>query len=462
MEQYLKLWEQILNVVRQNLDDERFNELFRDYSVYKFQNNYIYVVVPDVLTKFRIEKFLIKRINQEILPNFTNEKIMFKIITKEEAEEDKKQSEYNKLVNPTKDYTNNLSRRNLRPEYTFSNFVVGESNRFALLSAMKVAEAPGDVYNPLYIFGDVGLGKTHLMMAIGHYILDNNINANVIYTTAQQFTEDYFLATSTKKGRENIEEFYNYYRSADVLLVDDIQFLDGKKSTQEEFFKVFEYLHENNKQIVITSDRSANQLQNMMARLKSRFNWGLNVDIKTPDNDLRINILKTKLKFLLNNPAEVPIEVLEYISNTFPNNVRDLEGVLRRYVTYCVSLNIPFTLENVYVALDSLIPNKENDTQIENNSQIEYIKQVVCDYFKISTNDLTSTSRKQQVTYARQIAIYLIRDKFNIPLKRIGEFFGNRDHATISHSIDKIKHGIQTNPLIKTDIEILEKKIQKI
>lgn len=462
MEQYLKLWEQVLNVVRQNLDDERFNELFRDYSVYKFQNNYIYVVVPDVLTKFRIEKFLIKRINQEILPNFTNEKIMFKIITKEEAEEDKKQSEYNKLVNPTKDYTNNLSRRNLRPEYTFSNFVVGESNRFAFLSAMKVAEAPGDVYNPLYIFGDVGLGKTHLMMAIGHYILDNNINANVIYTTAQQFTEDYFLATSTKKGRENIEEFYNYYRSADVLLVDDIQFLDGKKSTQEEFFKVFEYLHENNKQVVITSDRSANQLQNMMARLKSRFNWGLNVDIKTPDNDLRINILKTKLKFLLNNPAEVPIEVLEYISNTFPNNVRDLEGALRRYVTYCVSLNIPFTLENVYVALDSLIPNKENDTQIENNSQIEYIKQVVCDYFKISTNDLTSTSRKQQVTYARQIAIYLIRDKFNIPLKRIGEFFGNRDHATISHSIDKIKHGIQTNPLIKTDIEILEKKIQKI
>ncbi|NLM33648.1 MAG: chromosomal replication initiator protein DnaA [Acholeplasmataceae bacterium] len=462
MEQYLKLWEQVLNVVRQNLDDERFNELFRDYSVYKFQNNYIFVVVPDVLTKFRIEKFLIKRINQEILPNFTNDKIMFKIITKEEAEEDKKQSEYNKLVNPTKDYTNNLSRRNLRPEYTFSNFVVGESNRFAFLSAMKVAEAPGDVYNPLYIFGDVGLGKTHLMMAIGHYILDNNINANVIYTTAQQFTEDYFLATSTKKGRENIEEFYNYYRSADVLLVDDIQFLDGKKSTQEEFFKVFEYLHENNKQIVITSDRSANQLQNMMARLKSRFNWGLNVDIKTPDNDLRINILKTKLKFLLNNPAEVPIEVLEYISNTFPNNVRDLEGALRRYVTYCVSLNIPFTLENVYVALDSLIPNKENDTQIENNSQIEYIKQVVCDYFKISTNDLTSTSRKQQVTYARQIAIYLIRDKFNIPLKRIGEFFGNRDHATISHSIDKIKHGIQTNPLIKTDIEILEKKIQKI
>lgn len=462
MEQYLKLWEQVLNVVRQNLDDERFNELFRDYSVYKFQNNYIFVVVPDVLTKFRIEKFLIKRINQEILPNFTNDKIMFKIITKEEAEEDKKQSEYNKLVNPTKDYTNNLSRRNLRPEYTFSNFVVGESNRFAFLSAMKVAEAPGDVYNPLYIFGDVGLGKTHLMMAIGHYILDNNINANVIYTTAQQFTEDYFLATSTKKGRENIEEFYNYYRSADVLLVDDIQFLDGKKSTQEEFFKVFEYLHENNKQIVITSDRSANQLQNMMARLKSRFNWGLNVDIKTPDNDLRINILKTKLKFLLNNPAEVPIEVLEYISNTFPNNVRDLEGALRRYVTYCVSLNIPFTLENVYVALDSLIPNKENDTQIENNSQIEYIKQVVCDYFKISTNDLTSTSRKQQVTYARQIAIYLIRDKFNIPLKRIGEFFGNRDHATISHSIDKIKHGIQTNPLIKTDIEILKKKIQKI
>lgn len=462
MEDYLKLWKQVLEVIKQDFDTDGFNELFGECdAIHKFANNYIYVVVPNILTKFRIEKFYINRLN-EILAGFTTEKTMFKFITKEDAEKEKEQSEYNKLVNPLKDQLNNLSRRNLRPEYTFNNFVTGESNRFAFLSAMKVAETPHSTFNPLYIFGDVGLGKTHLMMAIGHYILDNNINANVIYTSAQQFTEDYFLATSTKKGRENIEEFYNYYRSADVLLVDDIQFLDGKKSTQEEFFKVFDYLHENNKQIVITSDRSANQLQNMMARLKSRFNWGLSVDIQAPDHDLRLNILKNKLAFLINDPSDVPVSVLEYISQTFPNNVRELEGALRRYITYCVSLNLPFSSENVYIALDSLIPNKEVELQSENNSQIDQIKQVVSDYFKININDLSSSSRKQQVTYARQTAIYLIRDKFNIPLKKIGEHFGNRDHATISHSIDKIKNGIQTNPLIKTDIEILQKKIEKL
>lgn len=463
MEEYLKLWKQVLEVIKDEFDEDDFSELFSESNtIHKYANNYIYVIVPNVLTKFRIEKFYINKLN-EILSRFTETKTLFKFITKDEADKENEENSYNKLVNPTKnEQISNLSRRNLRAEYTFSNFVPGESNRFAFLSAMKVAESPHAAFNPLYIFGDVGLGKTHLMMAIGHYVLDNDVNANVVYTSAQQFTEDYFLATSTKKGRENIEEFYNYYRSADILLVDDIQFLDGKKSTQEEFFKVFDYLHENNKQIVITSDRSANQLQNMMARLKSRFNWGLTVDVQVPDYDLRINILKNKLAFLINNPSDVPISVLEYIANTFSRNVRDLEGALRRYITYCVSLNIPFTLENVYVALDSLVPSEENESKADDSSQIQQIKQIVSDYFKVSPTDLTSTSRKQQITYARQVAIFLIRDRFNIPLKKIGEYFGNRDHATVSHSIDKIKLGIEDNPLIKTDIEILQKKIDKM
>jgi chromosomal replication initiator protein len=324
---------------------------------------------------------------------------------------------------------------------------------------MKVAETPESLYNPLYIFGDVGLGKTHLMMAIGHYILDNKIDTNVVYTSAQEFTEDYFLATSTKKGKENIESFYHKYRDADVLLVDDIQFLEGKQSTQEEFFKVFEYLHSLNKQIVITSDRSANELRNMMARLKSRFNWGLSVDIKVPDKPLRVNILKRKLSYLIENPKDVPIEVLDLIADVFTNNARDLEGGLRRYVTYCVSMDLPFTVDNVFLALDSLIPNQK-DEKLSNVKNFEMIKSEVANYFKISVADLESNSRKQQVTYPRQLAIYIIKSLYNPSLKSIGEVFGNRDHATVSHSCDKIKTLLKTNPLVKGDYDLLVKKIK--
>ena len=281
------------------------------------------MLVPHALTKFRIEKFYNNRLN-EILSTLTDSLVKFKFVLKDDILEREESSQAKKK---------SLYKRPLKAEYTFSNFVTGGSNRFAFISAMKVAESPESLYNPLYIFGDVGLGKTHLMMAIGHYILDNKIDANVVYTSAQEFTEDYFLAISTKKGKENIEEFYRKYREADILLVDDIQFLEGKQSTQEEFFKVFEYLHGLNKQIVITSDRSANDLKNMMARLKSRFNWGLAVDIKPPDKELRVKILERKLSFLIKNPKEVPLEVLDLIADIFTKNVRDLEGVLRRYVT---------------------------------------------------------------------------------------------------------------------------------
>lgn len=447
----IKLWEQTLEILKEDLDSSDFSVLFSEVNeVYKFENNYIYLIVPNALTKFRIEKFYVNKLN-DILASITNSLMKFKFIMKDEIVDIEKPS----LI--TKDAVN---KRPLKAEYTFNNFETGESNRFAFISAMKVAETPESLYNPLYIFGDVGLGKTHLMMAIGNYILDNKIDTNVVYTSAQEFTEDYFLATSTKKGKERIEDFYQKYRSADVLLVDDIQFLEGKQGTQEEFFKVFEYLHGINKQIVITSDRSANELKNMMARLKSRFNWGLSVDIKVPDKSLRINILKRKLSFLIENPKEVPDEVLDVIADIFKKNIRDLEGGLRRYVTYCVSLNIPFTLENVYVALDRLIPEKE-DTKLDNKKDFDLVKKEVAIYFQISVAEMESGSRKQQIAYARQMAIYIIKTLYNPVLKSIGEAFGNRDHATISHSYDKIKNLIKTNNLVKTDYDLLMKKINK-
>ena len=445
----MNLWKQTLDILKKDIDETDFSVLFSEVNeIYKVESNYIYLIVPNALTKFRIEKFYINRLN-EILTNLTNSLVKFKFILKDEISF----SDDTPLTKKDQPY-----KRPLKAEYTFSNFETGESNRFAFISAMKVAETPESLYNPLYIFGDVGLGKTHLMMAIGHYILDNKIDTNVVYTSAQEFTEDFFLAVSTKKGKENIEDFYHKYRDADVLLVDDIQFLEGKQSTQEEFFKVFEHLHGLNKQIVITSDRSANELKNMMARLKSRFNWGLSVDIKAPDKPLRVNILKRKLSYLIENPKDVPLEVLDVIADIFPKNARDLEGGLRRYVTYCVSLNYPFTVENVYTALDSLIPQKE-DEKHQNTKNFDSVKREVAGYFKVTVADLESSSRKQQVTYARQMAIFLIKELYGPSLKAIGELFGNRDHATVSHSCDKINNLIKTNPLVKGDYDLLMKKI---
>lgn len=450
----IKLWERTLEKFLEEQDSSDSTELLAEVGkVHKFENNLIYLVVPNALTKFRLEKFYNNKLN-EVVQKITNTNIKFKFILQEDIKEEDSQPI------TTKD---NVNKRPLRAEYTFGNFETGESNRFAFISAMKVAETPETLYNPLYIFGDVGLGKTHLMMAIGHYILDNKPNVNVVYTSAQEFTEDYFLATSTKKGRENIEDFYNKYRSADILLVDDIQFLEGKHGTQEEFFKVFEFLHGLNKQIVITSDRSANELKNMMLRLKSRFNWGLSVDIKVPDKNLRLNILKRKISFLIEDPKIVPDDVLDVIADSFPNNIRDLEGAIRRYITYCVSLNIPFNLENVYIALERLIPERESEGQKPeaNLKKFEKIKKIVAKYFQISVLDMESTSRKQQITYARQMAIYIIKTSYNPVLKTIGESFGNRDHATVSHSIDKITNLITTDPMVKTDYEILVKSIEE-
>ena len=429
---------------------ERFEKA---QEIHKFENDYIYVITKDRLTKMLIEKFSSFRMN-ELLEQMLNKKIGFKFITEEDA---KKESEENPNLFVTIDKsTLERSNRKLRAEFTFDNFVIGESNRFAFITSMKVAESPYSILNPLYLFGDVGLGKTHLMMAIGHYILDKNINTNVVYTSAQQFTEDFFIYT--KKDSKNIEFFYNKYRQADILLVDDIQLLENKPATQEEFFKVFDYLHENNKQIVITSDRPANDLK-LMSRLKSRFQWGMPVDIKSPDKDLRINILKRKLDFLLSTPSDVPIECLETIAELFTNNIRELEGALRRFVTWCVSMNVPFTKENTLIALDGIIPKNNTEFQDDSDKKIANVKKIVAGYFQISEEELISNSRKPNLVYARNLCYYIIRNKFNTPLKKIGENFGDKDHTTVTHGYDKIKDVIKTDSKVKNDINYIESKL---
>ena len=457
-EECKKYFDEVVDILQNECSPQDLEEIKKRFAatkgIHKFENNYIYIITKDKLTKVLLEKFNSIRMN-EILADISEQNIRFKFITEEDA---KIEEESNKnLISAIDPQTIQRSNRKLRAEFTFDNFVIGESNRFAFVTAMKIAESPQSVLNPFYLFGDVGLGKTHLMMAIGHYILDKNINANVVYTSAQQFTEDFFL--NTRKDSSNIEFFYNKYRQADILLVDDIQFLEGKPATQEEFFKIFDYLHENNKQIVITSDRMANDLK-LMSRLKSRFSWGLPVDVKSPDKELRINILKRKLDFLISNPSDVPEECLETIAELFTNNIRELEGALRRFVTYCISMDVPFTNENAIKILEQIVPKTNSDFQDTNDKKIKEVKDIVISYFQISHDDLISSSRKPALVYARNLCYYIIRNKYDINLKKIGEHFGNKDYTTVIHGYEKIKESIKSDSKINNDVTYIENKLK--
>ena len=454
MEKYLQNWDKIIQSIKNNSsDDIELHKLLDSLKIHKIENGIVYIITPDVLTKYRLEKFHAERISKHSF-EITGEKYRHKFVTQEDIDKENEEKNQIPLVVPTQ----HTSGRKISSIYTFSNFVVGESNRFAFLSSTKVADTQEKLYNPLYIFGDVGLGKTHLMTAIGNYILDNNPGTNVVYVSSQKFAEEYFLATSGRRG--DIEDFYNKYNSADILLVDDIQFLKGKTATQEEFFKIFEHLVAFNKQIVLTSDRPANDLENIMSRLKSRFNWGVAVNIKSPDKSLRVSILKSKLKVLIPNPNDVSDEILEMIADLFPSNIRDLEGALRSYVTYCVCMNTPFNIDNLYISLENLIP-KDTKTNNEAHSNIEKVISKSCDHFKISRNDLFSSSRKQQIAYARQLVMYILSTNYNIPQTVIGDNVGGRDRSTVAHAIDRIGSLIKTDQMIKNDYDTIIKCVNK-
>ena len=455
-----ELWIKVKELLKAENDEDTFNNNFENIeNVYKVQNGYIYLVVENGLAKFRLEKFYLNRMN-ELLAKVSPEKHLFKFITEDDVNKEENKKNQNPLLDIDPE-DKIIKNRTLRPEYTFENFVTGEANREAFTFAVRVAESPNVTINPFYIFGDVGLGKTHLMTAIGHYILDNDINKNVVYTTAQQFVEDYFKSKNKNQKNTSIaEDFDRHYRSADVLLVDDIQYLADRQGSQDEFFKIFEYLFENNKQIIVTSDRKADEL-NIMSRLKSRFSWGLQTDIKRPNLELREAILKDKLKTLVTDPNVVPDEVITYIAENMDQNVRELEGALRRFVYYCVSFNYDFTLENAQLALESLIP-KDRLSGENNPARIEKIKEIIASYYNINPKELASTSRKQEYVYVRNVTVYILKTKYNLTLNKIGASLGGRDHATISHSYDKMVQLLNTDENVKLDIENLTKKLDKM
>jgi chromosomal replication initiator protein len=450
------IWKKIKSTLQVDFENDIYNEHFANISgIFKVNNNYVYLIVPNSYIKTKIEKFYINRLNY-LLNNFVEEKYLFKIITKEQAVIEVKKEQPYEINKPEEDIENKY-KTGLNSAYTFDNFVVGPSNRLAYTSAIKVADQPVTFANPLYIFGDVGLGKTHLMECIGNYALENNINQKILYVKTDQFIEDYATAVQTKA----FDLFSKKYEDVDILLVDDIQFLSGKIKTQLEFFKIFEKLKDNNKQIVITSDRPASELYDIMSRLTSRFEWGLSVDIDKPGLDHRILILKKKLHNETSDPNLISEEILEYIASIFDNNIRELEGALKRVLFYCTAFNYKFTIENTKEALKNLINSKNAEDKKVDRTNYNNILDVVSNYYNINTNDLLSKKRQKKYVFARQIAMYIIKDLYDLTFKKIGQIFNGRDHSTVIYSIEQISNYIQSDKTVKNDVDKLLVKCGK-
>ncbi len=336
----------------------------------------------------------------------------------------------------------------LNPKYTFETFVIGNSNRFAHAASLAVAEVPAKVYNPFFIYGGVGLGKTHLMHAIGHRIRQNHPHLKVLYISSEKFTNE--LINSIRDG--NPESFRQKYRNIDVLLVDDIQFLSKKEHTQEEFFHTFNTLHEANKQIIISSDRPPREIPTLEDRLRSRFEWGLITDIQPPDLETRIAILRKKA---IIEGFTMPNDVMVFIASRIDNNIRELEGALIRVIAYASLTNQSIDMNLATEALKDIFPNSR-PRQIT----MDLIQQVVALYFKIKQEDLLAKKRTRNVAYPRQIAMYLCRELTETSLPRIGEMFGGRDHTTVIHAHDKISRERNEDSKLNNIIKEITKRIE--
>ncbi len=336
----------------------------------------------------------------------------------------------------------------LNPKYTFDNFVVGNANRFAQAAALAVAESPAEAYNPLFIYGGVGLGKTHLMQAIGHFIHQESPEKQILYMTSENFTNALIEAIQQKKTYE----FRESIRKVDVLMIDDVQFIAGRESTQQEFFNTFNELHNANKQIILTSDKPPKDIQHLEERLCSRFEWGLVADIQRPDVDTRVAILREKTQ---QDHITVPDEVLNLIAGKVDTNIRELEGCLTRLVAYSSLTGEPISLSLCETALKEIFDQKR-----VKKITVELIMSVVSDYYGLTIGDLTGPTRKREITIPRQIAMFVSREMTGMSLPQIGQEFGGRDHTTVMHSCRVVEENIKTNSNTRAVVDEIRRLVK--
>lgn len=442
------LWENFLEKIRKEITSLSFDTWFKDTKLLEIKDGKAIIIVPMPIHK----KHLAENYGEIIDETFnilTGTNFDTEFILKDELKENNHVEEQGV---PFKSHV----EANLNNRYLFENFVVGDSNRFAHAASLAVAENPGKVYNPLFIYGKSGLGKTHLMHAIGNYIIKNS-NKNVLYVTSEQFINDFLELIKKDESGTNfnaIDNFKSKYRNIDVLIIDDIQFLGGTTKSQQEFFHTFNNLYEDNKQIIISSDRSPDDLKVLEERLRTRFNWGLTVNIYPPDFNLRIEILKKKISGQ-DLVKKIPEDVIEYIANNCESDVRQLEGAITRLYAYSAmmsgsEINLDLAVEALKDYLNKNIGGKNN---------IQRIQRVVANYYGISFDDLKSSRRHSSITFPRQIAMYLSRILTDESYPRIGIEFGGRDHSTVIHSYDKIDKEIKKNISLKEIVEKLKKDL---
>ncbi|MBR5992692.1 MAG: chromosomal replication initiator protein DnaA [Lachnospiraceae bacterium] len=448
MPEIIEKWDSIKEKIRTEfeLSDVSFNTWISNLKIHSVKDNTVYILIPSD--------------NAQHL-NYINSKYSnpFKVIISEMfnkeysisfmLENDLPKSDSVKSVEKNV-YNINSENANLNPKYKFDTFVVGSNNKMAHAASLAVAESPGTVYNPLYIYGGAGLGKTHLMHAIGHFILEQNPGMKVLYVTSEQFTNE-VIETVRSGNATAITKLREKYRTVDVLMVDDVQFIIGKDSTQEEFFNTFNALHSTGKQIVLSSDKPPKKMETLEERFRSRFEWGLITDIQAPDYETRMAIL---MKNAENCDREINKEVIEYIATNIKSNIRELEGAFNKIVAFSKLNNVEMNLQRAEEALrDVIYPDKPL------RITPSYILEVVAEHFGIDTDLLLSNKRSNDIAYPRQIVMYLCDAMTDSSLSEIGKFLGGKDHSTVIHGVKKIASDIKKNPDLASKIEVLKSKI---
>ena len=435
-----EVWYMVLTRLEERIPSSSIETWLKPSSISSIEGNKIVLKVPNRFYKSWISENFESAIVEELKGILgLNEVLLEYEIAKKNGKAKAQPQQQTNSQSP--------SKPNLNPKYTFENFVVGPSNQFAHASALAVSEKPGKVYNPLFIYGGVGLGKTHLLHAIAHKVLKEHPNLSVTYTSAEKFMNE--LIDSIKNDK--MSSFRKKYRRTDILLIDDIQFIAGKDRTQEEFFHTFNELHNEGKQIVLSSDRPPAEMDHIEERLKSRFQWGLIADIKPPDLETRIAILKKKAE---NEGIDLPDEVAYLIAKRIRTNVRELEGCLVKISAMASLLHRKVDLETARQILDSMYPYQEED--LSPNSIIK----IVAEHFNLKPSDLKSKKRTKNIVLPRQIAMYLIRQVTSLSLPEIGELFGGMDHSSVHHGIKKIENLLKTDPNIQNTVEDLRRRIE--
>ena len=456
-EKIADVWNEILGILENKIPDTTFSTWILPLEPQYYDENSFVVhtgqaFAPNILRKNHNEE-IIDAINQ-----ITGRTLEFKIIYDEElaakfkkrASSRTKKDDSFQTLKPKYDSLTQMQSSNLNLKYKFENFVVGSNNKLAFVAAQTVAQHPGEKYNPLYIYGGPGLGKTHIMQAIGHYIIKNKPELKVQFVQAEEFVNDVVNALANGGDRvDKMNKFRNKYRKTDVLLIDDIQLIAGKTRTEEEVFNTFNTLHSAGKQIVITSDRTPKEIPSISDRLVSRFEWGLMADIQVPDVKIRMAIL---MNLSQNSEIKVPPNIIEFLATVYSNNIRELEGAFNRVTAYASINEVELSLENV----KKIIGYSEHKKDIT----IESIIDEIAHYYNVSAKDMKGASRSQKIAEARQMAIYLARDLTNLSFPSIGDYFGKK-HTTIIYSYDKIKKELNTNSILAQTVSNITNKLNK-